>query len=243
MSSELTLGRKTQLGSEHNFHLSMGIVCALVTFVGFAPTYYLRAGHDLPPLSPLVHIHGAVFTGWVLLFLVQAGLVRADRRDLHRRLGIFGILLAIAIVILGIAVALERASSGKAPVIGNDPITFLSGQFGTVVVFASLVIAALICRRRREAHKRLMLLATITMLGPAIPRISRQFLGENNVPFIMIVFFALVVAGMVHDRVVRGRIHPAYLWGGLLILALRTLTPGVIGRTPQWRAFAEWMLG
>ena len=60
------------------FYGSMAVILALVVFAGFGPTYYFRFGSGGPqatvsgaPFTLLVHLHGALFTTWVLLFVVQ----------------------------------------------------------------------------------------------------------------------------------------------------------------------------
>jgi hypothetical protein len=69
---------------------------ALVAFVvvGFSRSYYLRILSDPPPLTTLLHLHAAVFTVWLALFLAQAGLVAVHRVDLHRKLGIASAIFA-----------------------------------------------------------------------------------------------------------------------------------------------------
>jgi hypothetical protein len=57
-------------------------------FVGFSRTYYLAGIFKAPLPNLLVHIHGAVFTTWILLLVTQTSLVAADRVDIHRRLGL-----------------------------------------------------------------------------------------------------------------------------------------------------------
>lgn len=74
------------------FYSGMAAAILAGVFVGFAPSYYLKGTFRpaLPPLSPLVHLHGAAFTCWVLLFVTQAVLVARGRVEVHRRLGVAG---------------------------------------------------------------------------------------------------------------------------------------------------------
>jgi hypothetical protein len=44
------------------FYVWMAVVCALVAFGGFAPTYWLQLPAGTFVGSPLVHIHGALFS-------------------------------------------------------------------------------------------------------------------------------------------------------------------------------------
>jgi hypothetical protein len=82
--------------------LLVAVAIGAVMFVGFAKNYYLRAWLGTRPIGALVHVHGAVMTGWVALFLTQTLLVSARRVDLHRKLGIAGAALAAIVVALGV---------------------------------------------------------------------------------------------------------------------------------------------
>ncbi|MGH9861071.1 MAG: hypothetical protein ACRD5F_13705, partial [Candidatus Acidiferrales bacterium] len=104
------------------FYSGMAIAMALTVFVGFSPTYYLRSAFGAPPtlaglvsLTPLAHIHGALFTGWVLLFIVQTALVARRSVAVHRRLGIAGIVLAAAMLAVGTLTAIRATARGSAP--------------------------------------------------------------------------------------------------------------------------------
>jgi hypothetical protein len=119
-------------GRDHRFFTAMAAGCALIVFVGFAPTYYLKSFTDNPPLSPLVHLHGVVGTGWVVLFLVQASLINLGRTDLHRRLGIAGAVLAAAVLVVGWMTAIDAARRGVAPPGAPPQPGFLLIPLGTV---------------------------------------------------------------------------------------------------------------
>ncbi|HEV2617498.1 MAG TPA: hypothetical protein VGU63_12910 [Candidatus Acidoferrales bacterium] len=81
---------------DRRFYTWVAVAAALVVFAGFARTYYLKEFFGTRSLALLLHVHGLVMTLWFLLFLVQVRLVAAHRTDLHRRLGVFGALLAQA---------------------------------------------------------------------------------------------------------------------------------------------------
>ena len=87
--------RRISNHADDYFFLSSVLAVIVVVFVGFTPTYYLAPVFHAPALpSVIVHLHGAVFTGWILLLLVQVLLVLAGRRSWHMQLGIFGVVLA-----------------------------------------------------------------------------------------------------------------------------------------------------
>lgn len=224
------------------FYGTMAIAMALMVFAGFASTYYLRFFSGGPtatlsggPFTSLVHVHGVLFTAWVVLFVVQTALVASRRVAVHRRLGVAGAVLAAAMVVAGTSTALEAAKRGAAPA-GVDPLAFLVIPLFDMVLFATFVAAALARRRDKEAHKRLMLLAYVSIVVAAAARLP------GVLPLGPLVFFGLaflfVIAGAIYDYVSRRRVHRVYLWGGGLFVVSVPLRLALSG-TAAWRAFAE----
>jgi len=78
---------------------------------GFGPTYYLKTSGG-PKLSPLIQLHAALFTTWMLVFAVQVFLVANRRTDIHRRLGLFGVIVALAILVAGYITAIAGVRTG-----------------------------------------------------------------------------------------------------------------------------------
>jgi hypothetical protein len=229
-----------QPSQDRIFYSGMAILMALTVFVGFAPTFYLRAWFDWPvysgerTLPPLAYIHGAIFSAWVVLFIVQTVLVASRRVAMHRRLGVAGVLLAAAMIGVGLWAAFAAAARGAAPP-GVDAITFLAVPVIKMVLFAAFVSAAVWWRRDRESHKRLMLLAYVAIVGPAVARIPGP-------PLLGVGISALLLAILLaYDLYSRRRIHAVYLWGGAL-LAISGPVTQAISRTAAWRAFAEAMI-
>ena len=224
------------------FYGGMAIAMGLTVFAGFATTYYLRFSAGGPkatfsggPFTPLVHVHGALFTAWVLLFIVQTALVASHRVAVHRRLGMAGAVLAAAMVVAGTLMAIAAAARGSAPP-GVDPLTFLAIPLFDMILFPSFVIAALLRRRDKEAHKRLMLLAYISIIAAAVARIPGVLPGGPPA-FFGLSFLFVVVAGL-YDFLSRGRVHKVYLWGGALI-AVSVPLRLAISKTGAWRSLAE----
>jgi hypothetical protein len=217
----------------------MSIAVVVTVFAGFAPTYYLRPRYTSTPLMPLLHLHGLVFTSWIALFLIQTTLVAAHRTDLHRRLGIAGGVIATLMVLIGVSTAIIRASQGATPPGGPSPQAFLVVPIGDMLVFAILVGAGFYYRRRSDVHKRLMLLATISILTAAIARLPFAILQAGPPAF-----FALtdifIVACLLYDLMTLKRIHRATAVAGLLIVASQPLRL-IIGGTQAWLSFATWL--
>lgn len=227
----------------------MAVAVAVSVFAGFAPTYYLKSLYGTPALSPLFHFHGILFTTWILLFLTQTTLIAVKRTHLHRRLGIAGGLLAAVMLVVGTAVAVASAKRGpQTPLPGfPPPLELLTTPLGALSSFAVLVTAGLYNRRKRDTHKRLMLLATLSILGAALDRLlfpggALAFLGLPLSPATFVGFTALfVVACFLYDLLTRGRVHPAFLWGGLYVIAWSYVTRVFVGGTAAWLAFAGWL--
>ena len=194
------------------FYRTMTIVSVLVVLIGFGPTYYFKPIMTSPALPMLTHLHGAVFTAWLLLFGLQTTLVARHRTDIHRRLGLFGGVLAVAMIALGLMMTLVRARRGD---IGGfaDAQTLAAFAFGDMAIFAMLIGAALYRRRQPETHKRLMLLATVSLLIAALGRWPVVGGGLSLLPYVI-----LVLIGPIYDRVTTGHIHRAYLWGAPLVI-------------------------
>lgn len=231
--------RILHLGNWRNdrlFYTGMSLAIVATVFIGFAPTYYLKSYYHAAPLTPLVQVHGLVFTGWILLFVTQTVLIAGRRIALHRRLGVVGAVLAALLVVVGLTTAIVSAQRTFAA--GNEgALRFLAIPFGDMLVFAILVTAGIYYRRRGEAHKRLMLLATISILDAAIARWPLAIMAAGPVAFFGVTDL-LVMAGLVYDLVAHRRVHPAYLWGGLLILASQPLRLA-LAATSIWLAFAR----
>lgn len=233
------LHRKT---AERRLYLGAAILAVLVVAAGFARTYYLKAAFGTPELSALKHAHGLVMTTWFALFLVQVSLVAAGRTDVHRRLGAAGIVVAILVVIVGTMTALAAARSGVSPPGAPPALIFLVIPLGDMAIFALLFSAAIAYRQRPDIHKRLMLLASLSMLTAAIARIPLDFLAAGGLPAFFITTDLLILACVAYDTVRNRRLHPAFLAGVIVVIGSqggRILLAG----TPQWTQWAKWMVG
>jgi hypothetical protein len=220
-------------------YAAMAVVAASLVFAGFARTYYLRHLFTNVPLKPLLHLHGFLFTSWLVLLLAQVTLVAANRTDLHRRLGVAGGVLAALMVVVGPIVAIHSARGEFSPN-APDPLRFLVVPLFDMLVFAIVVAAALYYRRQPQTHKRLMLVATFALLPAAVVRLPFAFI-QNSGPLI---FFGvndlLLLACIAFDTLVHRRLHPAYLWAGLLLIVSHPVRLA-LGGTSAWLAFAHWL--
>ena len=227
---------------DRRFYGGMAVLMALTVFAGFAATYYLPVVTGAPkatlsgrPFTWLVHVHAVLFTSWVALFIIQTALVARRRLTVHRRLGVAGAGLAAAMIVVGTTLAIEAAAHGAAPP-GVDPLAFLAIPIFDMVLFTVFVIAALSLRRDFETHKRLMLMAYISIMVAAVARLPGVLaLGP---PGFFGFTFVFVVIAAIYDWLTRRRVHRAYLWGGAIFFISQPLRLWISG-TAAWHAFAE----
>ena len=224
--------------AERLFYTGMGCAILVTVFIGFAPSFYLRRTGT--PLPPLLLVHGSVFSSWLLLFIAQTGLVAAGRTDVHRRVGVLGGVLAIAMLGLGTLTALRSVAGLSGPDLRSQ-LAFLAIPLFDMVAFPVLVGMALVRRRVPQAHKRLMLIATIGILSPATGRIPWPDAWRGTLTdFVVPDLFLLPLVAW--DLKTRGRLHPMTIFGGLFLIASQILRMALSG-TDAWLRFAEWATG
>jgi hypothetical protein len=215
----------------------MSVAALATVFAGFARPYYLSSYTGAPSLPLQVLVHAAVFTAWMVLLIVQTSLVAIGRRALHRRLGIFGVGLAMVTVVIGYMTAIAAARRGYNPnPFAPDSLAFLASPLGDLAVFVALTALGIYHRRDTETHKRLMLLGTVgALMLPALARLP--YIPVSSVGLLVL----FLLAGPAYDRWSLGCVHTVYKWASVpvfLTIPLRL----VIGATDGWRAFAAWLV-
>ncbi|MEP6781177.1 MAG: hypothetical protein ABJC26_14875 [Gemmatimonadaceae bacterium] len=223
---------------DNRFFLTAAGFAIVLVGAGFMPAFLPGAPPRPRPTTGLVLVHAACNVSWLVLFATQVALIVAERRRLHRRLGVIGIVLALVLLALGFAVAVQAARTGYAPAPGMTSLAFLVIPIGDLVGFAVFVAMGLYWRQKRDVHKRLMWLATISIVFASVTRLP---FARGNVPVIAVCSLLIVSLAPVYELVTRGRPHPASLWGGAALFAsvpLRT----AIGGTEWWHQFASWLV-
>jgi len=229
--------------ADHRFFGAMPIVAALVILAGFARTYGPKLATGEPEVPAIVHVHAALFTAWLGLLVTQARLV-GRRIDLHRRLGTAMVGVAALMLVAGVATAVAVTRSGHRGIPGlefREPAGFLLLNVASIVVFSILVAAGWAFRWNPQAHKRLMLGATIGGLMP--PGISRLPLVAGHAPAVAALVVAFLLVVPIYDLATRRRVHPASAFTAALTLG--TVPPPIVAavaETPAWQAVAGWLL-
>lgn len=228
----------------HRFYLWASIAAFAVVFAGFARTYYLKTLFGTPALPWLLHLHGALMTSWFVLFVVQTRLVAARRIRVHRRLGVFGGVLVVLIVIVGVAVALRFGGEHLHWPDRVDTLQSMGFTLFVLLLFAILVGAALLLRRHPDYHKRLMLLSCLILVGPGLTRLPFEharfaaFLKTGGPLGLFGLDLLLVYACIAYDTWRSHRLHPAFLCGTVLMAFVDLPFIWMFLSSPTWMRFA-----
>jgi hypothetical protein len=200
------------------FYVGMSVLMLLLIIVGFWPSYYgplLRGAAQAPWI---LHLHGAIYIGWMLLLVVQTVLASRGRIRQHRALGSVGIAWGSVVFGLGLIVSFAAPvmtfNAGTRTL--DEAAGFLLIPLGDMVLFGGLFFPAVAYRSKPELHKRLMILATIAIAFAAIFRM--QAIGVP-IQAGLVLWFALPLMAMFYDWRSQGRVHPVY-WIGLAAMVV-----------------------
>jgi hypothetical protein len=226
------------------FYTGASLYLAILTFAGFARSFFLARWMEPSPMQPevggLLIAHGLFFASWMGLLVVQPVLIANRRRDLHRKLGWIGAALAVAMFVFGNLAAVAAMHGGFKGL--GDPYAFYAIPFFAIQGFAILVGLAVLWRERAETHKRLMLLAAIVIVEAAVARIQLAPVVAGA-PFSFFVGGDLLIfAGMAYDKLSRGRVHRVWIWGGAAVIVSQ-IGKVLISHTEPWMAFGRAVAG
>lgn len=243
-----------------NFHFLLALVFAAVAFGGFFPTYLYPIATTGFHTSTVVHLHGILFFGWTLLFVVQSRLAVTSITT-HRSLGLLGISLATGMVFAALAVisgglneAVARGTEATARLLAIVP-AFAIAMFAVTFVFAVAY------RRRPEYHKRFMVLATVALMAPALARALITTFGGGGFgtrpslaippPDIAVALNLILVPAVLSDLLLlipaiydwrtRGRPHVVYVIGGIAFVVLHAVRP-LVAATPAWHSITDGLI-
>lgn len=222
-------------------YVPIGLVCLIITLLGFWPVYFGPLLAGIPHPLPIIHLHAAVFVGWLLLVIVQASLAATGRIALHMKVGNFGMAWGLVLLLVGWATAFsvfgDRVQAGDLELARNRLVAPLTD----LLVFAPVLAAAWIYRRKPEIHKRLIIVASIILLSAAVHRMA--FLGGGPsppLPQLLTVWLSPILLGMTYDFFKRRVVHPVYLIGIAAVLFLKFGRRWIF-RNETWIDFTTWL--
>ncbi|MGN6358737.1 MAG: adenylate cyclase [Novosphingobium sp.] len=217
------------------FFLRMISGIALVIVLGFAQ-FAARGFVNFGAVPLWVHFHGLVMLSWLGLLVYQSSLVQRGNLVLHRQLGLLGVALAAALVVLGMFTGVRAIALHRVPPYFSDAYFLALTQVG-LLIFAGMIVAAVANRNRPERHRRLMVGALVLLMEPAFGRLLPMPLmgiwGEWVVMMIQLATLGLVAR---HDRKRFVGIHPATVVSAVVVVfahvavTLAALTPFFIER-------------
>ena len=198
------------------FYVGMALLMTAIVLAGFWPSYFGLLVRGAAARPWVIHVHAAVFIGWMVLLLVQVALVASGRTRAHRKLGTFGMGYGVLVLVIGLVVSF--ASPVLHLVAGEWEIdraaSFLLLPLGDMVLFAGFFGAAIAYRSQSAIHKRLIVLATVALLFAAAARLA----GIASPLILLLVWLFPLLVAIGHDGLTLRRIHPTYLIGTAILL-------------------------
>ena len=214
----------------------VALLAAVVMIVGFGRSFFYAPFMPTRDLRPILQVHAVIFTAWVLLFAAQTTLIWARHPQIHRRMGVFGGVLAASMMVIGSITIIDSASR-QAP---NAGAINLFGSFALLALFAVLVVAALRHRAEPALHKRLMAVATLALASAGLGRITPQFhLSVYGETVISAVYY---FGWMAADAVARHRLWRGAVIGALVGVLIAPVGIPLVARSDGWVAFSAWLL-
>jgi hypothetical protein len=231
-----TVYRPVNRTAERVFFGGMAVLLCVVVIIGFSPTYFAAGMFRAPLPSPILHIHGAAFTLWMVLFLVQSALISARRVAWHRSLGTVAFCLPPIMIILGLIAAID-ALHRKVMIGPLDPAVSLAIPLLGIAWFSVVIFASWRARRQPDTHKRLVLIATIGLVDAALGRFPWDRIGLPPAAGAVTGLGILLLLLVVYDLISLHRLHRSTLWAAPITFAVGALSVPV-GMTAAWHSFA-----
>jgi hypothetical protein len=218
------------------FYVGVSLLIVAIVLAGFAPSFINMAVG--PPRPWFMHVHGAIYLGWLALLVCQAVLAARGKIALHRRVGNFGIAYGALVWVVGMIVTFAAPSlhvrAGEWDL--DQAATFISLPLGDMVLFAGFFVPAIAYRAKPEIHKRLILLACVAVMFAGAFRLSYAL----SMPLQLLAWYSPIIAAMIYDRYKLGRVHRVY-WIGAAIMAVALLRVP-FGETEAWRSVGRALL-
>lgn len=221
------------------FFSIMAAIMSLVIVAGFSLNLAMGRSSFAAPWP--FHVHAVIFMSWIALYLAQHFSIASGNRDLHVRLGKLAYLLVPLMVAAGALIMIVVARLTGGPFFFHVS-EFLWSNLSLLGLFGGLAWWALRQRRYTGWHRRLMLCAMAILTGPGLGRLLPLPLMIPHAWTITVCATMVFPAiGMIADWRRDGRVHPAYLWGLGLYVAVFVLSVA-IAHTAFGMAVTEWVI-
>lgn|SRR5579859_5228199 len=239
LASTIHHARPVNRRTERIFFGGMAILLCVVVVIGFARTYFLAGMVRAPLGSSILHVHGAVFSFWMILYLIQSALISVRRVAWHRSLGTIAFCLPPIMIVLGLMAAIEALGQGVR--IGPlDPSVSLSIPLLGISAFAIVIFASWRARRKPDSHKRLILFATIGLVDAALGRFPWSMVGMSPAAGAVTGLGILILLVLAYDLISLHTLHRSTRWAAPLIFVVGAFAVP-IGMTGWWHSFAGFL--
>lgn len=225
------------------FYIVVFTLSLFVVLAGFTPTYVFPLIQKSFNAKPFVHIHAALFSAWIILIITQPLLVKTGHTRIHKKIGIAGFILAVCMIIIGslFAITVAKMSIGTE----NEYMgkAFLVIPLTDMLLFTTFIGFSYFYTRNPDYHKRLILLATTSLLPAAFTRIP-IFVDIANANFYaaILIMDSFLFMGIIYDIIERRRINAVYMWGGIFLLSVHISRP-FLAQTNFWLKISDFILG
>jgi hypothetical protein len=236
MISELTSASIQPISSTQRwpyFFVSMATVFPLLVALGFIPDYIMMSSGVFTP-HWFTHVHGAIMTSWLLMFFTQSFLAARGNLRYHKQLGQWGAALG-GLVILTLLTTTIRRRLGIWYPEGSFVWDIFVIELYATALFVLFFTWGMVVRKDSLSHKRLLLLATIIIMGAATDRI--RFLPPGTPVEKFWYVDILIVPLYFYDFFTLRRIHRITIIGTLAIVLLQGASAIAWG-SPTWHKFA-----
>lgn len=224
---------------ERAFFAGMAILLCIIVVIGFSPTYFGAGLFKARLPSPILHVHGAIFTLWMILYLAQSALISARRVAWHRSLGAIAFCLPPIMIVIGVIAALD-ALRRKVTIGPLDPAVSLAIPLLGITCFTVVIFASWRARRKPDSHKRLILLATVGLIEAALGRFPWAQMGLAPAQGAVTGLGILVLLVVAYDLFALRRIHRSTMWAAPLTFVMGAFAVP-IGMTSAWHGFASFL--
>lgn len=219
------VARPAKRRADDVFFTVLSVLMLLIVLIGFAPSYFLRGAVFAPLPSLLVHVHGAVFSAWILLFVIQSSLVSTGHIHFHRKLGVLGAVIAGLMVVLGVLAPFGTLRRGAVLPSFFTPASFLIGNVIGILIFGAFVAVAIWKRNNSKVHKRIMFIANAMLMPPALGRMP--FMDAH--PYLIgLIPLGMILALFVFDLFTWRRPLAVTVIGGLIFFVSNPIMDAVV---------------
>jgi hypothetical protein len=214
------------------FFFYFSVVILILVIGGFGSNAMVNF-EDLPPLLPIVYIHGIIMLIWYTLVVVQTSLIRSGNRSLHMILGKTSSVLALGIIFTGILMTLNTYER-------SARVDIVTINIFLIINFIILYSLAFYRRKYSDKHKRLILFASLSMILPALGRITQAFSINDfiSIPLLLVLMLAIVV----YDLRTLKKVHKTTILGIVLIIVGIAFTIGLMD-SKRWAQLLESTIG